>query len=370
MKLLYILFLLPLGAFCQQPVTYSIAGKLANVNKGEKIFLMSNEKLDSTDSGEKGEFYFKGEIKKTVKSYLLVGSSLQKSYHKRHPFYLESGKISVISRDSLDNARVKAGKANDDQNELTLLQLPVDLEQKLLFAEYRKLPDTGSVSAEKREQLDSTFKQITARRNLILAEFVRKNNGSPIALDIVKSFAGYDPDYDLVLPVYNQLTPEIKDSADGKKYFAELKQYELLGIGKSAPEFSQADTAGTIRKLSDFRGKYVLVDFWASWCGPCRAENPNVVAAFNQYKDKGFTIIGISLDSENGRAAWLKAILADHLENWTQLSDLKGWKNEVALKYAVQGIPANYLISPEGLIIAKDLRGAVLNKTLKKLLNK
>lgn len=134
-----------------------------------------------------------------------------------------------------------------------------------------------------------------------------------------------------------------------------------LEEGQLAPNFSQKDPNGKDISLSSFRGKYVLVDFWASWCGPCRRENPYVVKAYERFKDKNFTILGVSLD--NSKDAWLKAIKADKL-TWTHVSDLKGWKNEVAVLYSVRSIPTNYLLDPDGRIIAKNLRGSDLEKVL------
>jgi peroxiredoxin len=130
-------------------------------------------------------------------------------------------------------------------------------------------------------------------------------------------------------------------------------------------EFSQADPAGKPVSLSSFRGKYVLVDFWASWCRPCRMENPNVVKAFNKFNNKNFTVLGISLDRE--KDPWIKAIEKDGLV-WTQVSDLKFWENEVAQLYRVQGIPQNFLVDPNGKIVAKNLRGEALETKLCELL--
>jgi peroxiredoxin len=135
--------------------------------------------------------------------------------------------------------------------------------------------------------------------------------------------------------------------------------------GDMAPELTMPDTEGKPFSLSSLRGKYVLVDFWASWCNPCRGENPNVVAAYKKYKDKNFTVLGVSLDKE--KEAWLNAIKEDGL-TWKHISDLKYWNSAAVSLYGFEGIPYNVLVDPQGKIIAKELRGEDLDKTLSQVL--
>ena len=163
--------------------------------------------------------------------------------------------------------------------------------------------------------------------------------------------------------LYHALSPTYKETRSGKSIVKGIEARKITAIGKTAPDFTQPDTLGRAVKLSDLRGKYVLVDFWASWCGPCRAENPNLVKSFNRFKDKGFTVLGVSLDQPGKKEAWMAAIHKDGLA-WTQVSDLKFWDNEAAVLYGIKAVPANLLLDREGKIIAKDLRGAELDKKL------
>ena len=156
-----------------------------------------------------------------------------------------------------------------------------------------------------------------------------------------------------------------------QSYFQEIAQKKMSEgdggdlMGKTIPDFEQADPNGKMVNIKSFRGKYVLIDFWASWCGPCRGENPNVVAAYNKYKNKNFTVLGISLDKS--KDAWLGAVEKDGL-TWTQLSDLKFWSNAVAQQFGIQSIPQNFLIDPNGVVIGKNLRGEALEAKLESIL--
>jgi LPXTG-motif cell wall-anchored protein len=163
--------------------------------------------------------------------------------------------------------------------------------------------------------------------------------------EMIKKFPGNDD----IVNIKNSVEAQIKKSLSGKP----------------APEISLPDTEGKEVKLSSFRGKYVLVDFWASWCGPCRRENPTVVEAYNRFRDKNFTVLGVSLDKQ--KEPWLKAIVDDQL-NWTHISDLKYWQSEVVPLYGIQGIPFNVLVDPDGKIVAENLRGAALEQKLGEIL--
>ena len=172
-------------------------------------------------------------------------------------------------------------------------------------------------------------------------------------------------------PLISRLTERFDDNDEVKSvstaYSAFLaKQMLLPAVGKAAPVFSLPDTAGQTTTLESFRGTYTLVDFWASWCGPCRKENPSVVAAFNAYKNKNFTVLGVSLDKD--KADWLSAIHKDGL-TWTQVSDLKEWDSMVVPLYNIEGIPYNVLLDPQGMIIAMNLRGEALVKKLAEVLD-
>ena len=194
---------------------------------------------------------------------------------------------------------------------------------------------------------------------------VTNNPNSTVAAFYLYRFFTYRLPLDQVKALRAKFTAEVLQSDYIKQLDQIIATLEKVQIGKVAPNFTLPDVDGKEVSLNDFRGQYVFIDFWASWCPPCRKENPNVVAAYEKFKGKDLTFIGVSLDKT--KAAWLKAIEADKL-NWVNVSDLKFWDAEVAAMYGVRSIPSNVLISPEGVIIAKNLKGEALHTKLAELL--
>jgi thiol-disulfide isomerase/thioredoxin len=223
---------------------------------------------------------------------------------------------------------------------------------KLAAAEKNK-PGLDSLSAAATE-MDNRQKQLAK-------EYAAAHPSSYVAVFEVLSYFSYNPDAEELQTVFSEFTPAIQASYLGSQLKKIVEAAVLTGVGRPAPEFTQADVKGKPVNLSSYKGQYVLVDFWASWCGPCREENPNVLKAYRKYHSKGFTVLGVSLD--NKKENWLEAVRKDGLP-WTQVSDLQGWKNAVAVLYGIQGIPMNYLVDKNGKIIAKELRGEDLDKTL------
>ncbi len=183
----------------------------------------------------------------------------------------------------------------------------------------------------------------------------------------LQEVASYDDNVVTTEPLFFNLSSRLRQTAIGKKLNADIQLAKKLGIGQPALDFAQVTPQGKELKLSDFKGKYLLLDFWASWCGPCRAENPNLVKAYQKFKGSKFEILGVSLDKPGKKDNWLKAIEQDGL-TWPQVSDLNGWQNQAAQLYGIQAIPQNYLISPEGKIVGINLKGVKLIEKLEELL--
>lgn len=312
-------------AGCQEaPKGYVINGEAPGVPDG-KIYLKSfrNKMFFDVDTADilNGKFTFKGEVDQP----LLFGLATE-SMNYPAQFFIENRPLDV--------------KLSADGETLTVGNSPVN--------------DVFQANAEK-----------IFEKGYNIDSLVSRYPDSPAAAFYLYRYFTYQLPLDSLKAVRAKLSPALANSPYVRDLDDIILKLENVQIGKTAPEFSLPDTAGVNVSLSDFRGKYVLLDFWASWCPPCRRENPNVVKAFQENKDKNFTVVGISLD--NNKDKWLKAIADDSL-TWTHLSDLKYWDSEIPALYGVRGIPANVLLDPDGVIIAKNITGEELHAKLKEVL--
>lgn len=281
--------------------------------------------------------------------------------------YVDKGTTTISFEKEIAQAQIKGSSIQTAFAHYRSFMQPIDVQIDKLMAQRSTLfgmKEEGKAELEKVNQSLAGLEEEKAKAKEV---YIKENPNSYFSLLALKELAGYDIDTDFIEPLFLSLSPQLQVEQEGQLLASEIAIAKLVGIGKQAPSFSQPDTEGNPIHLADFKGKYVLIDFWASWCGPCRADNPNLVKAYHAFKDKNFTILGVSLDKEGKKQDWLNAIEKDGLP-WQQVSDLTGWKSEVAAMYGIKAIPQNFLIDPNGKIVAKNLHGNALEKKLKELL--
>lgn len=346
--------------------SYTVSGKIQGLETGWVFLYNVQKNAEKPDSAkiEKGSFEFKGFAAEPQLAFLGIMAA---DGPRQSPLalFLEPGKITVeASKDSIAKGSATGTPNQEDLKKFNALIKPLEDKQKLLYEQYQAAATSGD--AQKIGEIQKMAEGMEAENRAFIQKFVKENPASYVsAFQLAQAYAD-NPEPAELEPLYNGLDAKVKDSHFGKIIKHSLESAKSTAIGGLAPDFTLNDVNGKPVSLASYKGKYVLIDFWASWCGPCRQENPTVVKAYTMYKPKGFEILGVSLDDK--KENWEKAIAQDKLA-WTHVSDLKGWQSNAAELYGVRGIPMNYLLDKDGKIIAKSLRGEDLIKKLGEVLN-
>ncbi len=317
-----------------------------------------------------GRFFISGTIEGPIRATLILSNqdslienevTTAELIQNSLGLFLDEGTITVTSQTTLTNAEVKGNSVVNDFQSYHVQSRPLtQLLVKIYEAKshYTKNSESSQILSQMLKGYDelSYFEEM---------RFVKEHPSSPVSLFMVKKSLGYDINLVKALPMFALLTDTLIQSPNGKKLKEIIETAKKSMIGAKAVDFVQPDIYGSNITLSSFKGKYVLVDFWASWCIPCRAEGPGMIKAYTKFKDKNFEIFGVTLDENKEK--WLKAIKDDSY-TWVQAGDMKGWENTAALEYGINAIPFNFLLDPNGVIIARNLKGEALEKKLEEVL--
>lgn len=338
---------------------YAIIGKVTGQDSGWIYLIHRQSGLMDSAALDHGYFKFNGKAD-TAEICRIRLNDQAKS------FFLENGKISMlILKDSLPNALISGTRTQDEFNYFQdELSKPIRTRMAAVDKAYDEANNKKNKKAA--DSLDKLYTALDLEQKQLVSDFVKSHPSSVVSAFLVFNNFSYNASLGQLDSLYHLLDTTARISYFGKQLQILIAKTKMTSVGNAAPDFSCNDVYGRSITLSSFKGKYVLLDFWASWCGPCRIENPNIVTAFHQFHGKGFDIFGVSLD--DNREEWLAAIKKDKLD-WIQVSDLKGWEAQAADLYGVKAIPMNYLLDKNGIIIAKGLRGDELANKLATLLN-
>ncbi|WP_461533100.1 redoxin domain-containing protein [Sinomicrobium sp.] len=348
---------------------FVIQGSLNNLPEASMALLTyTQNEIEHKDSVQlkDGAFTFKGKVDAPAQAYISIrhGETFPEKSWERDTFgfLIENAEMQIVSKDSIRRASLTGSLLNAESDTLNSAINPLRRKiQELSMALQGKPQDSAYMATV------DTINATAATVQAIVREFIENHRNSYIALQAFTNYEmGYDFDPIVAEKEYNLFSDELRNTPLAKKISNRIAVAKKTAIGQKTIDFTQERLSGEAFTLSSLEGKYVLIDFWASWCVPCRQENPHVVKAYMQFKDKNFEIVGVSLDEK--RKNWENAIEKDGLP-WINVSDLKGWKNEVAQQYGVTAVPQNLLIDPEGVIIAKNLRGEALTERLSEIFN-
>lgn len=371
-KSLLLIMLLPFMAVAQK--TYTLSGTFSQLKEPAKAYLVTIQagSWKEADSAviKDGKFQFTGSVLEPQQAMIAIKpASLAKGRTPRdtRAFFLENSRITIVAKDSIKNASFTGSISDKENTELEALTRPLTDKIIQINNEFGEKTKEGTFKKplEERKIAGQNVQKLVAEIKDVKLKFVESHLNSFMGLYTYNLYildSKFDPKE--VEPLFNRFAASLKSSPLGLKTVEKLDIGKRRQAGAKATDFTQNDLNDKPFQLSSLRGKYVLVDFWASWCIPCRAENPNVVKAYQQLKDKNFEIVGVSLDYPGSKAAWEGAVKQDGLP-WIHVSDLRGWKNEVALMYGINSVPQNILVNPEGMIVAKNLRGENLLEQLK-----
>ncbi|HEY8920713.1 MAG TPA: TlpA disulfide reductase family protein [Chitinophaga sp.] len=357
--------LLPLALRAQGG--YTISGTIPALSAPVKAYLLlvQNGAFRESDSADikNGTFQFKGSVdepQQAIVSVVRQGVAGPKASGDYVAFFLENSAISLTATDSIKRAKVDGSKADEESKALEAATSPLTDIIIKLNDEFEGKPRDDAW-----KKTSDSVARLIARIKAIQTGFVESHLNSYMGLYTYHYFVlGQKFKPAEAEPLFHRFSPQLQSSALGKRTFEKIESTKKGQAGVKVTDFTQTDMNGKPFTLSSLRGKYVLVDFWASWCTPCRAENPNLVKAYQQLKGKNFEVVSVSLDES--KAAWVWAVKKDGLP-WIQVCDLKGFKNEVAVMYGVNAVPQNFLVDPNGMIIARDLRGEGLTEKLSAL---